>query len=208
MSGWVISLLLAMATAAGLIVAARPARGAAMLIGATTLFGLTGYAWQGRPALPGRATPATAHQRGGDTLFAHERGLWFETVGPDAVQLDGADNLIRGGSPDYAAGILRAGLMRDPGNMELWIGLGNALQSHADGMLTPTALYAYQRAAALAPNHPAPPYFLGLAYLQMGDLATAETIWRGLLAGAPAGAPWRGRVADRLAVIDRFRAGH
>lgn len=205
MSGWVISLLLAIATAVGLILAARLPRGAAMLVGAAMLCGQAGYAWQGSPAVPGAATPASARKRGGDTLFARERALWLETVGPDAVQLDGADALIRSGSPDFAAGILHAGLMRDPDDMVLWIGLGNALQSHADGMVTPAVLYAFQRAAALAPNHPAPAYFLGLAYVQMGDLDGADAIWRGLLAKAPADAPWRARVADRLALIDGFR---
>jgi cytochrome c-type biogenesis protein CcmH len=96
-------------------------------------------------------------------------------------------------------------LIRDPDNMVLWLGLGNALQSHADGMVTPAALYAFERAAAVAPRHPAPPYFLGLAYVQMGDLARGEALWRGLLASAPADAAWKGRVADRLALIERFR---
>ncbi|WP_116092018.1 tetratricopeptide repeat protein [Sphingomonas crusticola] len=205
MNGWAISVLLALVTAAGLIVMARGQRGVASLIAAAMLVGLAGYAWQGSPALPGRPTPANAHKRGGDTLFAHERTIWLETVGPDAQQLDGADALIHNGSPDYAAGILRAGVMRDPHDMVLWLGLGNALQAHADGMVTPAALYAFQRAAAVAPGHPAPPYFLGLAYVQMGDLAGADAVWRGLLAGAPADAPWRARVADRLALIERFR---
>ncbi|MET0184236.1 MAG: tetratricopeptide repeat protein [Achromobacter sp.] len=205
MNGWAISLLLALATAIGLVAAARPMRGVISLLAAALLFGLAGYAWQGSPGLAGSAAASGAHRRGEDTLFAHERTLWLETVGPDAVQLDGADALIRNGSPDYAAGILRAGLMRDPDDMILWLGLGNALQSHADGMVTPAALYAFQRAAAVAPNHPAPPYFLGLAYVQMGDLAAAESIWRGLLAKAPADAPWRKRVSDRLALIERFR---
>ena len=206
MNGWVISILLAMVAAVAILAATRSRRQVAALVVATMLFGLAGYAWQGNPALSGSAaTAAGGHQRGGDTLFAHERTVWLETVGPDAIQLDGADALIRSGSPDYAAGILRAGLMRDPDDMVLWLGLGNALQAHADGMLTPAALYAFQRAAMLAPKHPAPPYFLGLAYLQMGDLTTADTLWRRLLAGAPADAPWRARVADRLTFIERFR---
>ncbi|WP_420138631.1 tetratricopeptide repeat protein [Sphingomonas sp.] len=204
MNGWIISLLLALVTGAALIMVARSRRQVATLVAAAMLFGLAGYAWQGNPMLRGHPTEA-GERRGADTLFAHERTLWLETVGPDAVQLDGADALIRNGSPDYAAGVLRAGLMRQPDNMALWLGLGNALQAHADGMLTPAALYAYQRAAASAPNHPAPPYFLGLAYLQMGDIATADSMWRSLLAKAPADAAWRTRVADRLNFIERFR---
>lgn len=205
MSGWLIAPVLAMVTAAALIVGARLRGGAPQLIGAAMLFGLAGYAWQGSPALPGHPAPTNRAARGVDTLFAHERLVWLETVGPDATQLDGADAFIRNGDADYAAGILRAGLMRSPEDMVLWIGLGNALQAQADGMVTPPARYAFDRAVALAPQHPAPSYFLGLAYVQMGDLEAAGSVWRELLARAPADAPWRAPIARRLALIDRMK---
>jgi cytochrome c-type biogenesis protein CcmH/NrfG len=87
----------------------------------------------------------------------------------------------------------------------LWLGLANALQAQADGALTPTAHYAFERAAAVAPGHPAPQYFLGLAYLQMGDVDGADATWRDLLAKTPPDAPWRDRLAARIALIERFR---
>ena len=206
MSGWTISLLLALATVAGIAIAARPGRGALQLVGAAILLGLAGYAWQGNPALPGHPTPANAGRRGHDTLFAAERKQWLETVGFDAEQLEGADSFIRNGDPDYAVGLLRAYLIREPDSMVLWLGLGNALQAHADGMLTPAAHYAFERAAAVAPkNHPAPEYFLGLAYLQMGDIEGADATWRALLAKTPVDAPWRARLQARLTLLERFR---
>jgi len=208
MSGVLLSVMLALAVAAGLILVARPARGALYLIGVAMLAGLAGYAWQGSPGLAGSPTAPDAHKRGGDTLFAHERKVWLETVGPDAIQLDGADNMIGNGDPDYAVGLLHAFLVREPDSMMLWLGLGNALQAQADGALTPPAHYAFERAARAAPDHPAPQYFLGLAYLQMGDVDGAGATWRALLARAPANAPWRDKLAVRIALLNRLRAGH
>jgi len=204
-NGWLLSLLLALVTAAGLILFVRPGRAALQMIAAALLLGLAGYAWQGNPALPGSPTPPSAHKRGGDTLFAHERKVWLETVGFDALQLDGADAFIRNGDPDYAVGLLHAYVKREPESMGLWLGLGNALEAQADGVLTPPARYAFERAAAVAPDHPAPVYFLGLAYLQMGDIEGARTIWRDLLLKAPADASWRPRLQMRVALLERLR---
>jgi len=207
MSGIWISALLALLVMAGLILVARPARGALYLIGVAMLVGLAGYAWQGNPGLAGSAASPDAHRRGGDTLFAHERTVWLETVGPDANQLDGADNMIRNGSPDYAVGLLRAMLSREPNSMMLWLGLGNALQAQAGGALTPPAHYAFERAAQAAPDHPAPQYFLGLAYLQMGDVDGAQATWRDLLGKTPTKAPWHDKLAARIALLDHLRPG-
>jgi len=206
-TGWLISILLALAVAAGLALAARPSRGALYVIGIALLFGLAGYAWQGNPGLPGRPTPPSAGTPGQDTLFAHERKVWLETVGFDALQLDAADAFISNGDPDYAVGLLRGDVQREPKSMMLWLGLGNALQAQAGGMLTPPAHYAFERAAAaVPPGYPAPQYFLGLAYLQMKDVDGAEATWRDLLAKTPRDAPWRPRLEARLALVEKFRA--
>jgi cytochrome c-type biogenesis protein CcmH len=208
MSGMLTSALLAMVVAGALVLAARPARGALYLIGVAMLVGLAGYAWQGSPGQAGSPTSADTQKKGGDTLFAHERTVWLETVGFDAQQLDGADAFIRNGDADYAVGLLHAYLQKEPDSMVLWLGLGNALQAQANGALTPPAHYAFTRAAEAAPDHPAPQYFLGLAYLQMGDLDGAEATWRDLLAKAPADAPWRAKLAMRIALLERLKSAH
>jgi cytochrome c-type biogenesis protein CcmH/NrfG len=68
-------------------------------------------------------------------------------------------------------------------------------------MMTPAADLAYSRAAELAPGHPAPVFFMGLALARSGDGASAVAMWRSLLASAPANASWRPVVEDALAAV-------
>ncbi|MGZ8997798.1 MAG: tetratricopeptide repeat protein, partial [Allosphingosinicella sp.] len=85
-------------------------------------------------------------------------------------------------------------------------GLGNALVVHADGMMTPAAQLAFQRAAQLAPDHPGPRFFYGLSLAQGGQYDEAERIWRALLASAPADASYRPVVEERLRALQQARA--
>lgn len=206
MNGWVILALLAAVLGAGLWVAIRPARTVSELIAAALLVALAGYAWQGSPLVPGRPTGPKDNRPAPSNLFADERGRWLEQVGVDAQALDAADGLIRSGDPAYAAGILRAAIEHRPRSATLWIGLGNAIAQYADGLVTPPSRYAFQHASQLAPDSPAPGYFLGLTLAQSGDLDGAEQAWRGLLASAPKDAPWRAEVDQKLAAIDRARS--
>ncbi|MEY4239135.1 MAG: hypothetical protein RL339_1736, partial [Pseudomonadota bacterium] len=77
---------------------------------------------------------------------------------------------------------------------------------HAEGNLTPAALYAYGRAAQADPAHPGPPFFLGLALAQSGKLAEARGLWAELLGRSPKDAPWRQDLAERLQRLDAFIA--
>lgn len=207
MSGWVILFGLAAVTLGGLVLFARPKRGALELLGAALMLGIAGYAWQGNPALIGRPTPPRANHPASDTLFADERKIWLGTVGPEVQMLDAADNLIKSNDPDYAIAVLRSGIQRAPDSMILWLGLANALVTYADGVVTPPARYAFEHAAMLAPHNPAPAYFMALDYAQNGDLDTAEKMWRQILATSPADAPWRPLIAQKLMVLARVRAG-
>ena len=61
--------------------------------------------------------------------------------------------------------------------------------------------FAFEKAAAISPNHPGPPFFLGLGLAQAGKLDEAGDVWRGLLARAPKDAPWKADLESRLAQI-------
>ena len=198
MSGW---LLLAALTALGI--------GAFRLLGlrgpmlqlaaASLLIGASGYALQGRPGLSGSPRAAAANRE--VVPLTGARDAFFGEFTPSGHWLLLSDSMARRGDTADAAGILRSAVREHPRDVALWVGLGNALVDHA-GMLTPAAQLAYERAAELAPGHPAAPFFSGLALARSGDRAGALALWREILAEAPADASWRPLVEDAVAALE------
>jgi cytochrome c-type biogenesis protein CcmH len=79
---------------------------------------------------------------------------------------------------------------------------GEALTAAASGIVTADAKAAFDRAMQHDPEDFKARYFLGLAAEQDGRPTQAATIWRRLLAGAPADAPWRELVQRSLERVD------
>ncbi|KRQ99513.1 c-type cytochrome biogenesis protein CcmI [Bradyrhizobium valentinum] len=79
--------------------------------------------------------------------------------------------------------------------------LGEALAAAAGGVVTAEAKAEFERAVAQNADGPKANYFLGLAAEQDGRRADAAAIWRGLLAKAPADAPWRPLIEAALARV-------
>lgn len=171
-------------------------------LGAALLLGLAGYAWQGSPVLEGRPTePLRERPPEGSTEinedFLNNRNATSERW----IMFAEAAN--RRGDHMNAAHAIQNGIETDPDNADLWVALGNALLLHGDGQMNPAAQLAFERAAQLAPDHPGPPFFLGLALAQAGRLDDAEATWRTLLERAPEDAPYRADLENRLASIAR-----
>jgi cytochrome c-type biogenesis protein CcmH len=116
-----------------------------------------------------------------------------------------SDSLNRAGKHGAAANYLRNGVREHPDDPDLWVGLGNALVVHAGGVITPAAQFAFQKAADLSPEHPGPPFFLGLAYAQSGKIDQARAIWTELLARSSEDAPWRADLESRLATMEQIQ---
>jgi cytochrome c-type biogenesis protein CcmH len=79
--------------------------------------------------------------------------------------------------------------------------LGEALAGAAGGVVTAEAKAEFERAVAQNADDPKANYFLGLAAEQDGRQAGAAAIWRGMLAKAPADAPWRPLIEAALARV-------
>lgn len=204
--GWLIFLVLALLTGGALWRFGRFPKGGLELLGAALFLGVAGYAWQGSPGLAGKPTPPPEDAHVPDSEFAIERTKLLGRFGGDADLLGAADAFHRQGLNLYAIGLIKGGLERRPKSPDLWVGLGNALVIHGGGLMSPAAQLAFERAAALAPDHPGPPFFMGLAYAQAGQFDRAEQIWRGLLDRGPKDAPWRSDVEQRLAEIEQMKA--
>jgi cytochrome c-type biogenesis protein CcmH len=175
-------------------------------IGAALLLGIAGYALQAHPDQPGSPKAAQAAFADGSAIVEAQQVLAERAVGSGNPAMVVADAFTRRGRFGDAAGVLRGAVARNPNDGEAWLAEANALVSHAEGNLSPAALFAYRRATAAAPDHPGPPFFLGLALAQNGQLSEARAQWAALLARTPANAPWRSDLVQRLAALDAFIA--
>ena len=204
--GWAILLVLALGAFAAVWRFGRLDRAGLQLLAAALLLALAGYAWQGRPDLPGSPKAPPATQELPDSAFAQMRQDMLGRFDTADRWLTIAEGFQSRGDTRGGAGVIRSGLRAHPDNAILWIGYGNALIVHAGGLITPAAQLAFDRAAQLAPDHPAPRFFYGLALAQSGRLDEAERVWRALLASAPPGAQWRAGVEAQLQQLEQARA--
>lgn len=204
---WVIVAALALTVFVALAFVLRAPRSAREVIGAAVLLGIAGYAVQGMPAQPGSPKHPVEKISGDDAAagIAARQKLGGETAPGDQHMII-ADALARHGQYADAAEVLRGAIERNPGNAEALLAMGNALTGHAEGSISPAAIYAYGRAAQAAPNSPGPPFFLGLALIQSGRIGEGRAVWADLLARSPKDAPWRGDLEKRLGELDTFIA--
>lgn len=202
--GWTALALLAVATL--LVLSRTVARPLWPALGAAVALGGAGYALHNHAAWPGH--PVVANRTPVE-VPADEVALRDAMLGAysgDHAFLVLSDGLFRAGRVDSGTRVLLRGLGSYPRSLTLWTGLGSALARHDGGVVSPAARLAFVRAAQLAPQHPAPPFFAGLAYVRTGDLTTTRRYWRRALALTPHDASYRRDIAVRLVLLDRFIA--
>ncbi|MCT2400569.1 tetratricopeptide repeat protein [Novosphingobium mangrovi (ex Huang et al. 2023)] len=205
---WVLVIVLALLAFLFMAFVLKAPRGTREAVAAALLLGIAGYALQGKPGMPSApkaaAEPVTANSA---ALVEGRMKVSNKGIPPNNQWVVIADGLARNGRYADAAQVLRGAVEKDPKNSEAWLAMANALLGHADGMLTPAALYAYRRAAIADPNNPGPPFFLGLALAQSGRFSEARALWADLLKRAPDDTPWRAPLAQQLQRLDALISG-
>ncbi len=109
--------------------------------------------------------------------------------------------LSRLGRHDDAARAWRNAISYAGDNAERRADLGEALIAAAGGVVTAEAKSEFERALAMNADEVKASYFLGLAAEQDGRNTDAASIWKAMLARAPADAPWRPLVQAALSRV-------
>jgi cytochrome c-type biogenesis protein CcmH len=204
--GWALIFVLAAAALIALWRLARLDTAALQLVAAALLFGIAGYAWQGRPTMAGAPADRTEKAEVRETDFSRTREDVLGRFDTAWRWLNVADGLQRAGDTEGAVDVIRAAIRAHPDNPDLWIGLGNALVVHGNGLMSPAADLAFRRAEGLEPGHPAPRFFYAVALAEGGRFTDAEAIWRDLLATTPAKLSWRPLIEQRIQAVEQMRA--
>jgi len=201
--GWIALILIAVAAMAALALL-RVDRLLWSMVGAALMLGAAGYAWQGSPTLPASPARPDAARMADDPSLIELRERMLGRFTADAAYLIASDAMARSGERRSAVRAILGGLNRYPQSVMLWTGLGTTLASHDGNAVSPPALFAFRQAIRVAPQHPAPYFFLGLAYVRAADYPAARQAWAKALALSPERASYRRDIAVRLALLDRL----
>ncbi|WP_421837485.1 tetratricopeptide repeat protein [Novosphingobium sp.] len=203
---WVFIVVIAVLVLGVMVFVLKLPRSGWEITAAALLFGISGYALQGHPGQAGAPQAPVENAKLADQTLIKERQQMGAAFGQGQSWLILADALTRQGQFGAATEVLRKAIAKSPQDADLWVALGNALVGHTDGVITPAAQFAFQKAANIAPDHPGPPFFMGLALAQSGRFAEARALWAELLARSPADAPYRADLQARLERLDSLIA--
>jgi cytochrome c-type biogenesis protein CcmH len=160
------------------------------------------YVSLGSPSLPDQPLAARNPSQTIENMVAQvethlarnpEDGRGWELIAPVYLRLGRFDDAIKA----------RRNVLAFSGETsERLAGLGEAQVAAGNGVITADAKSTFERAVALDGENVKARYFLGVAAEQDGRPADAAAIWRAMLAGAPADAPWAEYVRHELARVE------
>lgn len=203
--GWVMLGLLA-AVSALLLWRLRVAPALWSLVGAAMMLGAIGYSVQGRPGLPGVSVEGQRERRTIDPGLKELRQAMFGRFNFEESYFIAADAMLSAGNPAAAAQVMLGGVHKAPQSAALWTWLGMMLVEKDGGTLSPAAKLAFDQGIRLAPKHPGPAFFYGLAQARTNDFARGRALWLRALELTPKDLSYRQDIAMRLVLVDRLIA--
>jgi cytochrome c-type biogenesis protein CcmH len=154
-------------------------------------FGSAGtYLSLGSPTLPGQPLASRDPGQSIDGMIAQVEGHLARNPNDGRGWEVIAPVYLRVGRVDDAIKARRNALALNGETSERQAALGEALVAASDGKVTPEAKKSFTRAVELDGGNIKARYFMGVSAEQDGQPAAAVEIWRAMLAGAPADAPW------------------
>lgn len=201
--GWAVLAALALIAAAALWFGGFPRR--LWTIPATALtLGAAGYAWQGSPGLAGHSVTTAKQSVETDQDMIDMRDAMFGRFDMAYRYLGAADAMTRIGSHRNTVKLLQSGVAQAPKSPVLWTWLGIAIADSDGGLVTPASKYAFDQAMLVAPDHPGPPYFYGLALVRSGQIVAARPWWVRAVELTPEGTSYRPDLVAQLGRMDGF----
>lgn len=205
MMGWIALAAIGVVAAALLWLLGLP-RTLWSFAGAALMLGAAGYALQARPELAGAPVAAEKKARADEPELHKLRGDMFGRFTVNDTYFAAADALVRGGDADKAAMMMLGGVRSAPQDPSMWTWLGMTLVESDEGTLSPAAALAFRRGVALAPQHPGPAFFYGLAKARTGQLDAAVPWLRMALELTPAKAEYRAQVEGAVRSVSVLAA--
>ena len=206
MIGWAAIIGVAVIAFAAGALLLRGQRGMWTLLAAVLVFGLAGYAWQGRPDYA--SAPAVSKDdapRSGDGLVDARRAFFDPANVPSRFVIV-ADAFARKGDFQQASSMLGRVVADNPNDGEAWLALHAALMEHSGGRITEPAEYALNRARETLKDNAGPAFFAGVNALRVNDFPQARELWAQALEDADEDTPGRDYLAQRLAGLDSLLA--
>lgn len=202
--GWVMLATMAIVAVLALALLRYPRK--LWTVPATALMlGAAGYAWQGSPGLPGHPVAPGGQRVEVDQGLIDLRDAMFGKYGTYAWSYGNlADGMLRQGDRERAVKVWQGAVRQVPGDVALWTGFGSALAEYDGNELSPAAQFAFDKALALGPEHPGPPFFYGLALIRANRFAEAEPWWEKAVALTPEKASYRPALVARLLTLEMF----
>jgi cytochrome c-type biogenesis protein CcmH len=176
-----------------------------------TLSSMALYLAYGQPSMPG--FPVAERQSGpladaplGQLITKVEARLRAEPRDGDGWAVIAPVYFKLGRYKDAANAFAHAAELKGE-TLDRLAGFAEATVFAADGIVTEDARLAFQKILKLAPNQPQARFWLALAREQDGQLNEAIAEYKALLAAAPADAPWRSSVEERIAEVSSRLSG-